>query len=212
VSGLVALLDRDGGTVDRDVFRAALDAIDHRGPDGCGSWRDGPVALGHQQLQSTPESRVDDQPYRDGDLVVTADARLDNRDELFGALDIFPTGGPVPDSHLLLEAYREWGAHCVDHLVGAFAFAVWDEAAGQLFCARDHLGVKPLYYAHAGDTFAAASEVKALLTHPAVATTLDEAKIGDFLLNVWDNKERTYYEAVSRLPPAHAADYADQIT
>lgn len=204
MSGLVAVLDRDGGSVDRDRLRAALDRIDHRGPDGRGAWRDGPVGLGHQQLRSTPEARVDDQPHRDGDLVVTGDTRLDNRDELFRALDVPSGGEPTPDSHLLLDAYREWGTACVDHLVGAFAFAVWDGAAGRLFCARDHFGVKPLYYHRSADVFAAASEIKSVLAEPSVPRSLDETRVGDVLVGLFGDKTNTTYESVRRLPPAHA--------
>jgi asparagine synthase (glutamine-hydrolysing) len=205
MSGIVAIFDRDGNSVDRDVFRAALSQIDHRGPDGRGAWRDGPVALGHQQLQSTPEARYDSQPYRDGDLVVTADARLDNRDELFRALDISNRGEPIPDSHLLLEAYREWGTACADHLVGAFAFVIWDGNAEQVFCARDHFGVKPVYYRHDDDdVFAVASELKSLLALPSVPRTLDEVRIGDFLVGLFGDKTNTMYEGLDRLPPAHA--------
>jgi len=203
MSGLVALLDRDGGAVDPGVFRAALEAIDHRGPDGRGAWRDEPVALGHQQLQSTPESRVDDQPYREGDLVVTADARLDNRDELFRALEL-SVDEPVPDSHLLLESYRKWGERCVDHLVGAFAFAVWDDTEKTLFCARDHMGVKPLYYHQSDSQFSVASEMRSLLRHPSVSHGLNDVRVGDFFVGRFGEKSNTIYNDLARLPPAHA--------
>ncbi|ESP90004.1 asparagine synthase [Candidatus Halobonum tyrrellensis G22] len=182
-----------------------LDAIDHRGPDGRGAWCDDAVALGHQQLRTTPESAFDDQPYREDGLVVVSDARLDNRGELLETLDVPDPGHPIPDSRLLLAAYREWGDACVDHLIGAFAFAIWDADDGSVFCGRDRFGVKPLYYYEGADAFAVATELKALLTLPFVSRTVDETKVGDFLVGLFDDKERTYYRDLSRLPPAHAA-------
>ncbi|WP_123538513.1 asparagine synthase-related protein [Halosimplex salinum] len=204
MSGILCLFDRGRGSLDRDVLTRALDTLDHRGPDGQDAWLDDRVGLGHQQLRTTPEGRFDDQPSRDRGLVVSADARIDNRDELLETLRIVDPPGQVPDSQLLAAAYREWGEHCVDHLVGAFAFVVWDANEQSVFCARDHFGVKPLYYHEGEGGFAAASEAKALLALPFVPGTLDDLKIGDFLLNTWEDKENTYYEAIRRLPPAHA--------
>jgi len=110
MSGLVGVFDRGGTGIAREDLRAMLASIDHRGPDGSGEWYDDTVALGHQQLQSTPESRFDDQPYRDDELVVVCDVRLDNRGELIDRLDVDGEPERIPDSHLLLAAYRRWGA------------------------------------------------------------------------------------------------------
>ena len=203
MSGFIALFNRRGNGIDRDVARAMLDTIDHRGPDGSGFWCDDSVALGHQQLQSTPESKFDTQPYRDDNLVIVADARLDNRDELLEKLGLRVAKRLVPDSQLLLAAYKKWDQNCVKQLIGSFAFVIWDEDQDVLFCARDRFGVKPLYI-HRGDhVFAASSEMKALLAHPDISPTVDETKIGDFLVGRFDDKERTYYQDIWRLPPAH---------
>jgi len=99
-----------------------LDSIDHRGPDGRGAWIERHVTLGHQQLQSTPESQFDSQPLRQGDLAITADARIDNRDELLEVLSPTTPPSQTPDSHLILAAYRERGEACVSHLISSFAF------------------------------------------------------------------------------------------
>lgn len=203
MSGIVALFDRGRGGVDSDL-EAMHERIAHRGPDGDETWCDGTVGLGHQQLCSTPEAAHDDQPYRDDAAVVAGDIRLDNRSDLLDALDVASGGEPVPDSRLVLAAYRRWGEACPDHLVGSFAFALWDSAAGRLFCARDCFGVKPLYYHSGPDTFAVGSEPKALLALPEVDRTPDERKIGDLLTGTFEDKERTYYRDIDRLPPAHA--------
>ncbi|ELZ30322.1 asparagine synthase [Halosimplex carlsbadense 2-9-1] len=203
MSGIVALFDRGRGGVDSDL-EAMHERIAHRGPDGDETWCDGTVGLGHQQLRSTPEAEHDDQPYRDGAAVVAGDIRLDNRATLLNALDVANGGKPVPDSRLVLAAYRRWGEACPEHLVGSFAFALWDSAAGRLFCARDCFGVKPLYYHSGPDTFAVGSEPKALVALPDVDRTPDERKIGDLLTGTFEDKERTYYRDIDRLPPAHA--------
>jgi asparagine synthase (glutamine-hydrolysing) len=205
MSGLVALFDRGRTGIARDNLNEMLRSIDHRGPDGSGAWCDDSVALGHQQLQSTPESQLDDQPYRDDELVVVADARLDNRDELFTSLDVGSESHHISDSQLLLAAYRRWGARCTEKLIGAFAFVIWDANNDVMFCARDRFGVKPLYTYQGDNVFAAASEMKALLVLPFVSPTVDEVKIGDFLEAIFHDKERTFYQALSRLPPAHVA-------
>jgi asparagine synthase (glutamine-hydrolysing) len=204
MSGLVAVFDRGGTGIARKDFRAMLTSIDHRGPDGSGTWYDDVVALGHQQLQSTPESRFDDQPYRDDGLVVVCDARLDNRNELIDRLDVDGDRERIPDSHLLLAAYRRWGAHCPERLIGSFAFVVWDADEEIAFCARDRFGVKPLYVYPGDDALAVASEMKALLALPFVSSPVDEVKIGDFLEGTFHDKERTFYQSLRRLPPAHA--------
>jgi asparagine synthase (glutamine-hydrolysing) len=204
MSGFVALFDRSGGEVARDDLRTMLSTISHRGPDGSGVWYGNGAALGHQQLQSTPESRFDEQPYRDGNLTVAGDVRLDNRPELFETLDITDERGRVPDSHLLLAAYRQWGTRCLERLIGSFAFVIWDADGGVAFCARDRFGVKPVYVYQGDEVFAVASEMKALLALPFVSPAVDEVKIGDFLEGTFHDKERAYYPSLRRLPPAHA--------
>lgn len=204
MSGFVALFNRSGADVRDERFQAMLDAIDHRGPDGSGTWRDNGIALGHQQLRSTPQARYDDQPTRHADIVVTGDIRIDNRDKLLDTLPISDPPEVIPDSRIVAGAYREWGVECVSHLVGSFAFVVWDNSESRLFLARDRFGVKPLYYHLDEDVFAAASEKKALLTLPSVPGAVDDVKIGDFLLAMYEDQRRTFFESVQRLPPAHA--------
>ena len=100
-------------------------------------------------LHTTPESLYEKLPQQDDEagLVITADARIDNRDELFDALGIpNPDRPTMPDSALILKAYRKWGQDCPNHLLGAFAFTIWDKKEQSLFCARDQMGFKPFYY------------------------------------------------------------------
>ena len=204
MSGFVALVDRTQTGIERDRLESMNHAIRHRGPDGSETWYDAYVGLGHQQLQSTPESRFDTQPRQEGGLTLTGDIRIDNRAELLERLPMSEQQEKVPDSQLLLSAYREWGSDCVNHIYGAFSFVIWDSNESRLFIARDRLGVKPVYYHLTPETFASASEKKALLTLPSVSGATDETKIGDFLIAMYEDKERTFFESVMRLPPAHA--------
>ena len=204
MSGVTVLFARGGNGVNRSELEVMLDRIDHRGPDGRSAWCDGRVGLGHQQLASTPQAVYDDQPYRDGGLVVTADARLDNRPELFDRLAVEGAPETVPDSQLLLDAYRAWGERCVEEFAGAYSFVIYDEDRERLFCARDHFGVKPFYYHVDEDLFAVASEKKALLSLPSVPGAVDEMKIGDFLVDYYEDRARSFFQSIKRLPPASA--------
>jgi len=204
VSGIVCVFDRNQGILSSETVVAATETMSHRGPDGSGTWIDDTIGLGHQHLQSTPEGTYDDQPeYADG-LVIVSDARIDNRDELLQSLTFTDPPSRIPDSRILLEAYREWGHACVEHLNGAFSFVVWDVDEQSVFCARDHFGVKPLYYYLGDDLFAVASEPKAILSIPAVSTDVDDLAIADFLMHRFEGKTRSYFASVRRLAPAHA--------
>lgn len=204
MSGFTTLFANADRTVDESLLTRITERIDHRGPDGGGRWCGTDVGLAHQKVRSTPEDIYDDQPVSTDELVLAADLRLDNRDELLSSLAVDRPPETVPDSHLLAAAYRTWGHACVDHLVGAFAFVIWDRTDKQLFCARDHFGVKPLYY-HRGETvFAIASEQKALLELPSVPARADDWKIGEFLADSYEEATRSFFEDITRLPPAHA--------
>lgn len=202
MSGIVGIYRPSGDEVDRHDLREQLETLAHRGPDGAGLWRDGHVGLGHQRLLTTPEARGEEQPIANGkDLAITADLRLDNREELIGELGLAKGS---TDAELLLAAYDRWGDRSPEQLVGAFAFAIWDGPEERLFLARDHLGVKPLYY-HWGELgFVFGTEPKAVLSVPGVPTRLDENRVGDHLIGLHDDTERTFYRDVKRLQPAHS--------
>lgn len=182
-----------------------VESVAHRGPDGAGVWSEGPIGLGHRMLHTTPESLHETLPLvnKTGDLVLTADARIDNRDELIGALGINGRRrAEITDSELILSAYESWGERCPEKLLGDFAFAVWDRRRQILFCARDHMGVKPFYY-WSGRTFVFASEIKALLCVPEVPRRLNEVRVADYLVPILEDKAITFYQDILRLPPAH---------
>ena len=178
---------------------AMLDRMAHRAPHGRSAWTGGGVALGHGLLNSAPGGRSGGQPHVDGGFAIVADLRLDNRDELIASLGL---GGDPSDAALALAAYRRWGDDAPGRLVGDFAFAIWDASRGRLFCARDHFGVKPFYYARVDGGFMFASEGKGLLAVlPSCAP--NEAAVAEFVAGLNPESSSTYFDSVQKLPPAH---------
>ncbi len=208
MSGICGLWRLDGRRLERETIEGMTDILAHRGRDGRGVWHRDRLGLGHRMLWTTPESLSERLPRMNvrEDLAITAEARIDNREELFESLGIPRGPEAVSDSALILAAYERWGERCPEHLVGDFAFALWDGRRQCLFCARDHFGVKPFYYHHGpGRLFAFGSEIKAVLYLPEVPRRLNEARMAEYLVPVLlrEDKASTFYEEVYRLPPAH---------
>src|SRR6266851_4305018 len=153
MSGIVGIVNPDGAPVDRHLLQQMTEAMAFRGPDAKEIWSQGSVGFGHAMLRTTHESVHERQPASlDGKVWITADARVDARAELITKLE---SKGQIKakaatDAELILHAYHVWGEECVEHLLGDFVFAIWDGRRRRLFCARDHFGVKPLYYAQVG--------------------------------------------------------------
>lgn len=206
MGAIVGFYGLDGRPARADQISRMLATLAYRGPDGQASWIKGPVGLGHCMLYSTPESLQEILPSALGGLVITADARIDNREELIRSLgpDAMPAG-QATDSDLILSAYRKWGERCVERLIGDFAFAIFDSQNERLFCARDHFGVRPFYFNYQpGNRFAFATDIKGILCLRDLPQRLDEIKIADYLLGRFDDKGRTFYADIRRLPPASA--------
>jgi asparagine synthase (glutamine-hydrolysing) len=205
MSGIGGILKLDGVSPGQADFQSLMAGLAHRGPDGEGTWLDQSVALGHRMLWTTPESLHEKLPLQRDGLTITADARIDNRSQLIPQLDFRNRPlDSIADSEIILAAYLKWGEDCPGKLIGDFAFAIWDERKQHLFCARDYFGVKPFYYCHMqGKSFAFASEVQALLRLPDTPRVLNEVKIADYLLELFEDKSRTFYQHILRLPPAH---------
>lgn len=207
MSGIGGICQVDSRSVSCEDLERLAGALAHRGQDQCGLWHQGPVGLVHRLLWTTPESCQERLPLvsRTGDLVLTADARLDNRKELIAVLDLLDhSPGEITDSELILAAYQRWGEDCPKHLAGDFAWAIWDGRQQTLFAARDHFGVHPFYYYSAQDrTLVFASEIQAILAVPGVPRQLNEVRVADYLLPLFDDTTITFYQEILRLPPAH---------
>lgn len=208
MSGICASLRLDGQHASAKELAPIMAQLSGRGPDGSATWAEGPLALGHALLATTPEALVEPMPWRHGPTgcIITADARLDNRAELIAALDLELAGRVIGDGELILRAYLAWGTDCPDRLLGDFAFVLWDPRRQRLFAARDKVGMRQLVYHHApGKLFACATDPDALIAHREVPGRINEARVADFLeqLEAIDHVS-TFFEDVLRLPPAHA--------
>ena len=150
-----------------------------------------------------------------GNLRLTADARIDGRPELIAKLkNKLTINHSLSDPELILHAYEAWGEDCVKHLIGDFAFAIWDGRLGRLFCARDHFGVKPFFYARAGNRFIFSTTLKELREVARLSDALNQIAIGDYLLfGVNQDLSTTTFKDIQRLPPGHTLTVSeDSIT
>jgi asparagine synthase (glutamine-hydrolysing) len=184
------------------------DALAHRGPDHAGIWRsaDGRVCLGHRRLAIIDLDAEANQPMlsADGRFALTFNGEIYNyralRRELEAEGSRFST---TSDTEVLLQAYRMWGAACLDRISGMFAFAVWDGVEGTLFCARDRAGEKPFYYAAVAGAFLFASELKAIVEWPAFERRLDHRALLDYLTYGFVPDPKSIWQGCAKLPPGH---------
>jgi len=206
MSGIAGIYNLDNKSADPALLRRMIDRMAHRGPDGQGCWIEGPVGLGHAMLQTTPESLQEKQPlsHERGSLCLTFDGRVDNRSDVRAAL---ASKGLVcrtdTDAELLLRAYECWGEDCPQHILGDFAFAVWDGLNRKLFCARDPLGIRPFYYIFTGSAFTFSSELRPLLDTPNFQRKPNLGMLGEYLSDNVTSLDETLYRDILRLPPAH---------
>ncbi len=205
MSGICGKFSRAGENAAADQVQAMNARMSHRGPDAQSAWADGPVALGHCMLRITPESFHERQPLvsQEGDYAITADVRVDNREELMDDLWRHDPSAQPADSELILAAYRKWGGDCPRRILGDFAFVIWDRPARRLFCACDPMGVKGLYYHLSPRAFSFASEIKALFALPEVPRRLNELRVAEYLVTLFEDRAGTFYEDIFRLPGAH---------
>jgi asparagine synthase (glutamine-hydrolysing) len=214
--GIAGLISRDPEA----RVGAMLASIEHRGRDDEGVWTTSRpldeagrrASLGHRRLAIIDPSPAGHQPMlsRDGRFVLTFNGEIYNyrelREELSGRGLSFQTD---TDTEVLLTAFAEWGADCLQRLNGIFAFAIWDEQEQELTLARDRLGVKPLYYASVPEkdgesaSFIFASEVKAVLASGLVERALDPAGLHQFLTFLWTPDPQTLFREIRKVPPAH---------
>jgi asparagine synthase (glutamine-hydrolysing) len=202
-----------------------LQSIEHRGRDDEGVWTSEPVddvgrraCLGHRRLSIIDTSAAGHQPMisADGRHSLTFNGEIYNykplRAELQAKGHRFRTD---TDTEVLLAAFAEWGAGCLEHLNGMFAFAVWDTRERTLTLARDRLGIKPLYYAQVpgengtGNSFVFASEMKAILASRLVRPELDAEALNQYLTFLWTPDPHTLFRGIRTLPPAHVLTLRD---
>ncbi|MCK4487749.1 MAG: asparagine synthase (glutamine-hydrolyzing) [Desulfobacterales bacterium] len=206
--GICGIFNLNGEPVSPVVLRRMTDTIAHRGPDGEGFYIDSFIGLGHRRLAIIDLSPAGHQPMLspDGNHALTYNGEVYNFQEL--RVELESLGHQFrsrTDSEVVLHAYAQWGADCVNRFNGMFAFAVWDKTRQELFLARDRYGIKPMYYTFAGNYFIFASEQKAILTHPAVRREIDlEALLEYFTFqNIFTDK--TLLKGIKLFPAGHHA-------
>lgn len=207
MSAICGLARWDGAPVAPDTLQTMVNVLAHRGGDGRGAWHAGNVGLGHQMRWITPESQHETLPLHDpvSGVTLTADARLDNRDELCDALAVpHPKRHDITDSELILAAYLRWGDDAPRYLIGDFAFALWDSRGQRLLLCTDPFGHRVIFYHHTPTQTVFATEPKGVLAAPGVPRRLNRAKIARMahLMFMAMEKAESYYQDVVQLPPA----------
>lgn len=194
-----------------DWFERSLNQLGDRGPDDQGQeiLDHRRLALGHTRLAIIDTSSAGRQPLTntDGSLWITFNGEIYNykalRTELTSGGHCFRTN---TDTEVIVHAYREWGRDCVQRLRGIFAFAVWDEAKEQLFLARDHVGVKPLYFARTQQTFTFASQPKAIASMPSFSRSVCPDAFRDYLSFGYVPDPGCIFQGIEKLPPGHCLE------
>ena len=207
MSSICGLLWRDGRPVEAAQIGRMIESLAHWGPDATGAWCDGRVGFGHLALWSTPEARLERNPWRldRASVVLTADARIDNRDDLMRDLGLGNPGGEViTDAELIVHAYLKWETGCAERLLGDFAFALWDARVRRLFCARDPMGMRPFFYFLDDRRFLFGSQVRAIFTDPEVPQDLNPLNLAMGLAGLQTFDDQTAFQAVRSLEPATA--------
>jgi asparagine synthase (glutamine-hydrolysing) len=205
--GIVGIFDTQGS---REIDRAALGRMNesqhHRGPDEGELYLEPALGMGHRRL-SVIDPASGQQPIRnaDGDVVMVFNGEIYNyrelREELTGLGFAFRTRS---DSEVLLHAYQAWGRDCLQRLRGMFAFAIWDRKGQTLFLARDHVGVKPMFWSLLPNgLFVFGSELKSIMTHPELPRKLDPRSVEDYFAFGYVPEPNTIFRGAYKLAPGH---------
>ncbi|HEY3738496.1 MAG TPA: asparagine synthase (glutamine-hydrolyzing), partial [Bryobacteraceae bacterium] len=204
--GIAGFVVTEPNTGSRGVVERMTGAIAHRGPDADGFFHDEHAFLGHRRL-AIVDVATGAQPMfnEDGSLVIIYNGEIFNhalvRPELEQAGHQFVSDHS--DTETLIHGYEQWGPRELDRFRGMFAFVLWDRKAKRLFAARDRLGIKPFYYFWNGKLFAFASEIKALLEHPAISAEFEESVVAEYLAFGYVSEERTMFRNIKKLMPGH---------
>lgn len=204
MSGFFGIFNRKGKQVDKEIANIMFDGMSNWKPDEKGIWSKGSVAFGHAMLWNTPESKFEHFPIKQDTYVLVMDARIDNRKELAKELNL-PSRPmeEIGDSEFVLSAYKKWGKECPKYLLGDFVFIIWDEQKQQLFCARDHIGIKLFYYYLSEDYFIFANDIETILLHPNIEINFDDNFVASFFSGegVYPPKA-TFFKRIKKLSAA----------
>lgn len=208
--GICGIFERSSKLIDRDLLEKMTSILRHRGPDGDGQFVDGEVGLGHRRL-SIIDVEGGAQPIgnEDGRLQIVFNGEIYNFVELREELESFGHKFKTQsDTEVIVHAYEQWGKGCVRRLNGMFAFALWDSHKHELFLARDHLGIKPLYYIDLGNRILFASEIKSLLQDTGCPRDVDVEALAELFTFRYVPSPKTLFKGIMKLPPGHSMTFS----
>jgi asparagine synthase (glutamine-hydrolysing) len=205
--GIVGMFDTTGS---REIDRAALERMNesqfHRGPDEGELYTEKALGMGHRRL-SVIDVATGQQPLfnADGSVIIVYNGETYNYRELMAELKelgyVFKTKS---DTEVVLHAWEAWGEECVHRLQGMFAFAIWDRNKQTMFLARDHVGVKPMFYSLLPDGFFVfGSELKSIMTFPALSRKLNVTAVEDYFAYGYVPEPKTIFHNAYKLSPGH---------
>jgi asparagine synthase (glutamine-hydrolysing) len=207
MSGIAGIAYLGGKSPSAELLLQMARSLSFRGPDGQQVWSDSAAGLVHAAhlIKGDSTRALGPESFGTGTWI-TADARLDARNELIA--ELCATGqnadASCSDSRLLLHAYEAWGEKCVHHVAGDFAFGIWDARRRQLFCACDQFGIRQLYFSDFQSCLIFSNTLDCVRLHPDVSGRLNDAAICDFLLfGVNTEESETSFADIRRLPRAH---------
>ncbi len=206
MSAFTVVLNRNGAPVDPKILEAMTAPASQLGPDGIDYLYQDNIGLAYLAFNSTPESLQETQPLRseEGRYLLVADARIDNRPELLSTLrEYLPSKDTLTDPDIILAAYRKWGVKAPAHLIGDFAFVIWDTTNQELFAARDPMQIRPLHYAELTECLCLTTEAHQITQHPQANCRPNRLAITYWLL-VEPKNHLSMFEGINALPAGHS--------
>ena len=204
--GITGLINLNGEPVSPVILKKMTDAIAHRGPDGEGQWLEDNVGIGHRRLAIIDLSPAGHQPMISADhrYVLSYNGEVYNYREL--RIELEAEGiwfRSQTDSEVVLYALAQWGKEALLKFNGMFALALWDRKESNLLLARDRYGIKPLYYAQQGQTFAFGSEQKAIIAQPGFQRRINHAALLEYFTFQNIFTDQTLLHDIHLLPAGH---------
>jgi asparagine synthase (glutamine-hydrolysing) len=204
MSGICGIVDFTAPRIEPEVLRRVAEFSAYRGQGGIAYSFLGGTGFAHLALPTRAEEVDSANPLVDPghQVCIVLAGRIDNRSDLINRLRPVQ-GAAVSNAELMRAAYLKWGESCTDHLLGDFAFAIWDASEQRLLCAVDPLGIKSFYYACVGSQMCFASDALQVLQHPDVPDGYNEQEIAAHITRQAEDPARSFFEAVRKLPPGH---------
>ncbi len=206
MSTIFGIIDKTGEGFDPHWLEIMKADLSHGTPDESGIWLNEKAGLGNLLVFNTPESLTEKLPFENQQTghVICSDSRIDNRSQMAGLLSVSDSDlKRISDSDLVMQAYLKRSEECCNLLRGDFCFAIYDPRQHFLFIARDHFGMRPLFYFDHPRYFVFSSELRGILALPFFDKELNKSWLLDFLINVEREEHDTFYQGIHSLPPGH---------